>query len=189
MFDDTWQEDLEQAIGNIVQDFIPGDEEAQNNSPYRVSKSYSELLSGYTIDPKKIIGKSFEIAPGEDLVIVKDINFFSLCKHHFLPFFGKVHVGYLPNGKVIGLSKVPRLVKCLSQRLQLQEGLCRSILNTIQESELNPKGVIVVAEAQHMCMQMRGIQAVGSVTTTSSISGEFETNNNLKGEFYQLIGR
>lgn len=164
------------------------DTEAIVASPGRFVKAYGEILSGYETDVSTLI-KHFEHVESDDLVIVKDIPFFSMCKHHFLPFFGKAHVGYLPNELVIGLSKIPRIVKAFSRRMQLQEKLGNEICTTLFKSPLNPKGVIVVLEAQHMCKLMRGAEAIGSSTITSTILGSFKENSDLKREFFHLIGR
>jgi len=166
---------------------LEGDQEAVNNTPLRVALAYQELFSGYTLEPAEQLGKEFDVVASNDLVIVKNIPFHSMCKHHILPFFGTISVGYLPDTKVVGLSKIPRLIKCLSQRLQIQEGLGRNICDTMMASNLKPKGVITVISAQHLCMQMRGIQSIGAVTTTASLAGVFTENSDLKREFYHLI--
>jgi GTP cyclohydrolase I len=187
---DDWYMALMHSTKRLVSAYIPEDEEALKNTPERVASAFEEMLGGYDYDsPLDCLGTYFENSPGEDLVLIKDIQFYSLCKHHLLPFFGKVHIGYLPDKKIVGLSKIPRLVKCFSQRLQLQEKLGKEILDCLNESDLKPKGVIVVIEAQHMCMAMRGVEAMGSSTVTSSIVGSFSTDQNLKLEFYHLIGR
>ena len=122
------------------------------------------------------------------MVIIRDVEFFSLCEHHLLPFFGKTHVGYIPNGKVIGLSKVPRLIDMFSRRLQIQERLTRQIAETIQ-TVLNPIGVAVVMEGRHMCMQMRGVEKQNSLATTSSMLGKFRESDRTRSEFLAIIGR
>lgn len=175
------------GVESLICGLEPEDQEAAINTPGRVIESYDELLRGYEVNPEDVIGKDFELVAKNDLVIVKNIPFYSLCKHHMLPFFGDVNIGYLPTDKILGLSKFPRLVKCLSQRFQVQENLGRQICDTLYESSLNPKGVICVINARHMCMEMRGIKSFGSTTTTSSISGAFIENSELKREFYHLI--
>lgn len=174
------------GIQNILDKIEPDDEEAMSNTPQRVADMMVDLLEGYwtTVDIK-----DFEFVSSDDLVVIRDIPFFSLCKHHMIPFFGKIHVGYLPNQKVIGLSKVPRIIKMYARRLQIQERLGTQICDEMMCCGLKPKGVIVVIDAQHMCMQMRGIESVGSITTTASLRGEFKENSDLKREFYHLIGR
>ena len=174
------------AIKGIVYSVEPEDEEAKENTGDRAFRMMHGLLSGYT---DKVDIKDFDFVKSNDLVVVRDIPFFSLCKHHILPFFGQAHVGYLPNEKVIGLSKIPRIVKIYSHRLQIQERIGRQVCDALMNSPLEPKGVIVVLDAQHMCMQMRGIESIGSVTTTASLAGEFENNSELKREFYHLIKR
>jgi GTP cyclohydrolase I len=172
---------------SLLIEIEPEDEEAQANTPTRFVRAYNEILSGYTTSPETVIGKDFEQVVKDDLVIVKNIPFYSLCKHHMLPFFGDVSIGYLPTDKILGLSKFPRLVKCLSQRLQVQENLGRQICDILHNSPLKPKGVICVINARHLCMEMRGIESKGS-TITASIAGAFVDNSELKREFYHLIG-
>lgn len=171
---------------SILSLYEADDKEAIAHTARRVSSALNFLLEGYDQNPDDYL-KEFDFVDSNDLVIVKNIPFFSLCKHHILPFFGKAHVGYLPNQKVVGLSKIPRVVSIYSKRLQLQERLGRQICDALYSSTIKPRGVIVVLEAQHMCMQMRGIQSVGSVTTTASLAGDFENNHDLKLEFYKLM--
>jgi GTP cyclohydrolase I len=144
------------------------------------------LTQGYEMDPQKILlGAMFE-EDYDDMVLIKDIELYSLCEHHMLPFFGKVHVAYIPNGKIVGLSKIPRIVDVFARRLQVQERLTHDILECINTT-LQPKGVAVVIEAQHMCMMMRGVQKQNSATTTSGFRGEFK-NQETRNEFLKLIG-
>lgn len=154
-------------------------------TPERVAKAMQFLTHGYELDPAKIIKDALFTEDHDHMVIVKDIEVYSMCEHHMLPFFGKAHVAYIPNGKIVGLSKIPRVVDAFARRLQVQERLTDEIKNCIHET-LNPKGVAVVIEAQHMCMQMRGIQKQNSVTTTSSFTGAFEKDSTRK-EFISLI--
>jgi GTP cyclohydrolase IA len=156
-------------------------------TPGRVEKSMAFLTKGYDEDPSKILhGAMFEVAYDE-MVIVKDIEMFSLCEHHMLPFFGKVHVAYIPKGKVIGLSKIPRIVEVFARRLQVQERLTRQIADTIQEA-IEPQGVGVVVEAQHLCMMMRGIEKQSSSTVTSAMVGCFRQKE-TRAEFLSLVRR
>jgi GTP cyclohydrolase I len=155
-------------------------------TPERVAKSMQYLTQGYQIDPKAILNSAKFHDDVSEMIIVKDIELFSLCEHHMLPFFGKAHVAYIPNGWITGLSKIARVVDTYSRRLQVQERLTSQILNAIKDS-LNPLGVAVVIEASHLCMMMRGVQKQNSVTTTSAFCGEFEKNE-TRSEFIRLIG-
>ncbi|MBT0880124.1 MULTISPECIES: GTP cyclohydrolase I FolE [unclassified Campylobacter] len=155
-------------------------------TPERVQKSYEFLCSGYTKNPKEILNEAIFNTDNNEMVLVKDIDFYSLCEHHLLPFFGKVHIAYIPNGKVVGLSKLPRLIEVYSRRLQIQEQLCEQISLALYEI-LKPKGVAVTIEAEHLCMQMRGIQKVNSKTITSSLKGIFLSDERTRKEFYSLI--
>lgn len=154
-------------------------------TPERVAKSLQYLTHGYDINPKEILLSAMFKEEYSQMVIVKDIEVYSLCEHHMLPFFGKAHVAYIPNGHVVGLSKIPRIVDAFSRRLQVQERLTNEIKDCIQET-LNPVGVAVVIECKHLCMSMRGIQKQNSVTTTSAFTGEF-AKERTRMEFLQLI--
>ncbi len=154
-------------------------------TPERAAKAMQFLTHGYDIDPAEILKSAMFAEDYRQMVIVKDIEVYSLCEHHLLPFFGKAHIAYIPDGYIVGLSKIPRLVDAFSRRLQVQERLTTDIRNCIQET-LNPLGVAVVIEAQHLCMQMRGIQKQNSVTTTSAFTGEF-LEDKTRAEFISLI--
>lgn len=154
-------------------------------TPERVSKAMQFLTQGYEIDAGKILKSAMFREDHKQMVIVKDIEIYSMCEHHMLPFMGKAHVAYIPDGWIVGLSKVPRVVDAFARRLQVQERLTDQIRDCIQET-LNPLGVAVVIEARHLCMQMRGIQKQNSVTTTSSFTGEFEKST-TRQEFIQLL--
>ena len=155
-------------------------------TPERVDRSLRYLTSGYRHNADELLnGALFDVAYDE-MVIVKDIEVFSMCEHHMLPFFGKCHVAYIPNGKIIGLSKIPRLVDMFARRLQVQERLTMQIADTIREN-INPKGVAVVIEAQHLCMIMRGVEKQNSVAVTSSMLGVFKENQNTRNEFLNLV--
>ena len=156
-------------------------------TPMRVAKAMDFLTHGYRQDPKAILESALFHEDYKQIVVVKDIEIYSLCEHHLLPFFGKAHIGYIPNGTIVGLSKIPRVVECFARRLQLQERLTSQIKDCLQEV-LNPLGVAVVIEAQHLCMSMRGIQKQNSVTTTSEFTGAFLKNENTRQEFMHLIG-
>jgi len=156
------------------------------NTPRRVDSAMRFLTSGYSMDADKLLnGALFDVAYDE-MVIVRDIEMFSLCEHHLLPFFGKCHVGYIPNGRVIGLSKIPRLVDMYARRLQVQERLTKEIAETIND-KIQPKGVAVVVEAQHLCMIMRGVEKQNSIAITSSMLGVFKENQNTRNEFLNLV--
>ena len=154
-------------------------------TPERAAKAIQYLTHGYDINPSEILKSALFSEDHQQMIVVKDIEVYSMCEHHMLPFFGKAHVAYIPNGKIVGLSKIPRVVDAFARRLQVQERLTDEIKNCIQEA-LNPLGVAVVIEAQHMCMQMRGIQKQNSVTTTSSFTGAFEKDKTRK-EFISLV--
>jgi GTP cyclohydrolase IA len=161
--------------------------EGLKNTPTRVAKSLSFLTAGYEQDPCAILNSAKFKEEYRQMVLVKDIDIYSMCEHHMLPFFGKAHVAYIPNGYITGLSKVARVVEAFSRRLQVQERLTTQIRNCIQDC-LNPMGVAVVIEAQHMCMQIRGVQKQNSVTTTSAFTGVFLEKLNTREEFIHLIG-
>lgn len=155
-------------------------------TPSRVADSLKFLTKGYREDPRRLLNGAVFKEPYNEMVIVKDIDFYSLCEHHLLPFFGKIHVAYIPNGKVIGLSKIPRLVEMLSRRLQVQERMTQEIAGTIYEA-LRPDGVGVVCEARHLCMMMRGVEKQNSLATTSAMLGVFRDNVKTRSEFLTLI--
>lgn len=154
-------------------------------TPKRMRKAYDEIFAGYKQNPKNLF-KTFTDGACKELVILKDCEFFSTCEHHFLPFFGKISIGYIPNGKVIGVSKLARLADCFAKRLQIQERLVAQIADTLVE-ELNPLGVIVVCEAVHFCMKSRGVKKINASMVTSAIRGEFERNIAARQEFLSLI--
>ncbi|MEI6093074.1 MAG: GTP cyclohydrolase I FolE [bacterium] len=155
-------------------------------TPERVQKSFEFLTSGYKQDPIKIITSALFEEKYDDMIIVKDIEFFSMCEHHMLPFFGRCHVAYIPNGKIVGLSKIPRLVDVFAKRLQVQERLTNQIAHTLYEA-LKPRGVGVILEAKHMCMVMRGVEKQNSFATTSSMLGVFRKSLSTREEFLRLI--
>jgi GTP cyclohydrolase IA len=159
--------------------------EGLQKTPERVAKAMQYLTHGYDLDPAEILKSAMFRDDYKQMVIVKDIEVYSLCEHHLLPFFGKAHVAYIPNGHIVGLSKVPRVVDAFARRLQVQERLTYEIRDCIQNT-LNPVGVAVVIEASHLCMQMRGIQKQNSVTTTSAFTGEF-LKDTTRSEFINLI--
>ena len=196
MFDKR-QEAVKEILANIDGEDVT--REGLLETPKRVAKMHEELFEGYKMDPKEILGKRFDVditydedAPvmtniyNNGLVIVKDIQFFSQCEHHMVPFYGKVHIAYIPKDEVVGLSKLARLTECYARRLQVQERMTNQIKTAIEEN-LNPLGVMVVIEAEHMCMIMRGIKKIGTKTITSSMSGVFTENDALRAETMSLL--
>ena len=180
------QEEIREHVKRILE--LLGEDpqrEGLVRTPLRVAKAMTTLTRGYAEDPVAILNSAKFTEEYSQMVIVKDINFYSLCEHHMLPFYGVVHVAYIPNGQVTGLSKIARVVDCFSHRLQIQERMTKQIREAIQEA-LNPLGVMVVMEAKHMCMQMRGVEKQNSVTTTSDFSGAFNQAK-TREEFLQLI--
>ena len=157
------------------------------DSPVRIAKAMQFFTHGYDLEPENIIKSAIFTEDYQQMVLVKDIEIYSLCEHHLVPIVGKAHVAYIPNGKIVGLSKIPRVVDAYARRLQVQERLTKQIKDCIQNT-LNPLGVAVVIEAQHLCMSMRGVQKQNSVTTTSDFTGAFLKNKSTREEFMHLIG-
>ena len=185
-FDESLTNELSENYLNILK--IIGEDvsrEGLKKTPKRIAKSMQFLLQGYQMDPVKILKSAMFKEDYRQMVIVKDIEVYSMCEHHMLPFFGKAHVAYIPNGTITGLSKIARVVDVFSRRLQVQERLTMQIKDCIQDT-LNPLGVAVVIEAQHLCMQMRGIQKQHSITTTSDFTGAFQKTA-TRDEFIKLI--
>ena len=156
-------------------------------TPLRVAKAWKFFSNGYNQNLDDIINNAIFNEDSKDMVVVRDVEFFSLCEHHLLPFFGKAHVAYIPDGKVIGLSKIPRIIDMFSRRLQVQERLTRQISETVKDV-LEPAGVAVIMEGQHMCMQMRGVEKQSSLATTSSMLGKFRESDRTRAEFLSIIG-
>lgn len=174
-------EKLLQALGeNIARDGL-------SKTPRRVAQTFEKIFSGYAKEPKEIL-TVFEDRHYDEMIVVKDIDFFSSCEHHILPFFGKAHIGYIPNGKIIGLSKIPRLVEIYSRRLQNQERLTQEIARSLRDL-IKPNGVGVVLEAKHLCMMARGVEKQGSMVVTSAMLGLFKKEMNTRSEFLKLIGK
>jgi len=189
-FFEEYNEEVTDALKSHYSEIITGlgenvHREGIVKTPERAAKAMQFLTSGYTQDPAKILKKAMFAESYHDMVIVKDIELYSLCEHHILPFFGKAHIAYIPDGYIVGLSKIPRIVDVFSRRLQVQERLTHDILECINTT-LKPKGVAVVIEAAHMCMMMRGVQKQNSVTTTSGFRGQFEKIE-TRNEFMKLI--
>ena len=184
---DNYNQDIASSIKTLLSEIGENPErEGLLKTPERVAKSMDYLTNGYGINPAEILKKAMFKEQYNQMVLVKDIEMYSMCEHHMLPFFGKAHVAYIPNGHIVGLSKIPRVVDGFSRRLQVQERLTDQIKDCIQET-LNPKGVAVVIEAQHLCMQMRGVQKQHSSTTSSAFSGLFLRDEKTRAEFMNLI--
>jgi len=155
-------------------------------TPHRVAKAWSFLSQGYRQDVKTLINNAVFEEEYDQMVLVKDIEFYSMCEHHLLPFFGSAHIAYIPNGKIIGLSKIPRILDMFSRRLQVQERMTQEVATMLDET-LKPKGVAVILEAQHMCMQMRGVEKKNSYMSTSAMLGTFRDDNKTRKEFLDII--
>jgi len=180
---------IEEVTHSLIENIGENPErEGLLRTPHRVAKSWEYFSEGYRINVDDIINNAVFNENCSEMVVVRDIEFFSMCEHHMIPFFGRVHVGYLPNGKVIGLSKIPRIVDMFSRRLQLQERLTSQVANTIQEV-LDPVGVAVVMEGRHLCMQMRGVEKQNSYASTSAMLGQFRNSAETRAEFLSIIGK
>jgi GTP cyclohydrolase I len=164
------------------------DRQGLQRTPQRVAKAYAELTAGYHVDTEALVNDAIFDVSYDEMVLVKDIDFFSLCEHHLLPFYGKAHVAYIPNGKVIGLSKIPRIVEMFARRLQVQERMTQEIADFLSDT-LSPQGVAVVVEGQHMCAAMRGIKKANARMTTSAMLGSFKHNPQTRAEFLDHVGR
>ncbi len=191
MKDDLYNDDITQRLTGVYKTVLKDigedpEREGLIKTPERVAKAMQFLTQGYATNPEEILKSALFAEEYSEMVIVKDIEVYSMCEHHILPFFGKAHVAYIPNGTIVGLSKIPRVVDAFSRRLQVQERLTIEIRDCIQKT-LNPKGVAVVLECQHMCMQMRGVQKQNSVTTSSAFTGLFMNNETTRKEFINLI--
>ena len=188
---DSYDQQKVDAIATHYKDILAhlGENPAREGlmkTPERVAKALQYLTHGYDVDPAAILTSAMFKEDYSQMVVVKDIEIFSMCEHHMLPFFGKVHIAYIPQGYIVGLSKLPRVVDAFARRLQVQERLTNEIRDCIQNT-LNPAGVAVVMECKHLCMAMRGVQKQNSVTTTSAFTGEFLANDKTRAEFLRLI--
>ena len=182
-------EDLEAHVMAILRALDPEPErEGLERTPERVARALTFLTRGYREDPRKVINGALFTEPYSEMIVVSDIDFFSLCEHHILPFFGKAHVAYIPRDRIVGISKVARLVEVFARRLQVQERMTTQIANTVQE-QLDPAGVGVVLDAEHLCMRMRGVEKQNSRVTTSAMLGSFQSNQKTREEFMTLIAR
>lgn len=180
---------LEESVKTILKE-IGEDPKREGllKTPTRVAKSFEFLTDGYEKNIDEILNDAIFNEKYDEMVIVKDIDFYSMCEHHMLPFYGKIHVAYIPKGKIVGLSKIPRIVDVFARRLQVQERMTQQVADTI-EKYLQPRGVAVVAEGYHMCMMMRGVQKQNSITTTSAMHGIFKSDARTRSEFLDLIAK
>lgn len=181
------KQEFEEAVEKILN--LIGENpkrEGLQKTPNRVYEAYKFMTSGYKQDPKLVLNDALFESSNSEMVLLKDIEFYSMCEHHLLPIIGRVHVGYIPNGKVVGLSKIPRMVNIYARRLQIQEQMTEQIAYAI-EDVIKPQGVGVVVQARHMCMEMRGVEKINSTTTTSALRGIFIKNANTRKEFFSLI--
>ena len=186
MYDEETSEEIAGHVSSILD--ILGEDPSRDGleqTPERVARAYQFLMHGYSLDPQEILQQAMFEEAYDEMILVKDIEVYSLCEHHMLPFYGKAHVAYIPDGKIVGLSKIPRTVDVFARRLQVQERLTLQIRDAIDEV-LNPLGTAVVIEAKHLCMMMRGAEKQNSMTTTSSVSGEFDEHA-TRAEFMRLI--
>ena len=180
------KENFEDSIRNILKIIGENPErEGLVKTPHRVYEAFKFLTKGYQQNPKEILNEALFTSSNDEMVLIKDIEFYSLCEHHLLPIIGRAHVAYIPNGKVVGLSKIPRMVEVFARRLQIQEQLTEQIADAITEV-IEPKGVGVVIQARHMCMEMRGVEKVNSVTTTSALRGMFRQRD-TRSEFLNFV--
>ena len=182
-------EKIESIILDLLKEIGEDPErEGLQKTPHRVAKSWTTFAKGYKQTPEEVVGDAIFNEQCDEVIAVKDIDFFSLCEHHLLPFKGVAHVGYLPEKKIIGLSKIPRIVDIYARRLQVQERLTQQVADALQDV-LSPKGVAVVIEAEHLCMQMRGVEKKSSFMITSAVRGAFRENNKTREEFLSIIGK
>ena len=181
------QAEFEQAIKTMLT--LMGEDinrEGLQKTPERVYKAFEFMTQGYAQDPQQILNDALFESSNDEMVLIRDIEFYSMCEHHMLPIIGRAHVAYIPNGKVVGLSKIPRMVNVFARRLQIQEQLTEQIAQAIHDV-IQPKGVGVVLQARHMCMEMRGVEKINSTTTTSALRGIFIKNTDTRREFFSLI--
>jgi len=179
--------EFENAVKTMM--FYVGENPAREgllNTPKRVRKAYEFMFGGYKEDPKQILSSALFTTSNDEMVVIKDIEFYSTCEHHLLPIIGRVHVAYIPNGKVVGLSKIPRVVDVFARRMQIQEQLTEQIADALM-STIEPKGVAVVVVARHMCMEMRGVEKINSTTTSSALRGLFKKDEKTRSEFFSLV--
>ncbi len=178
---------LEEAVRTVLTELGEDPQrEGLLKTPHRVAKALRFLTEGYTMDPTEILNQALFTTSNDEMVLVRDIEFYSMCEHHMLPIIGRAHVAYIPDGKVVGLSKIPRIVNVFARRLQIQEQMTEQIADAIEET-IHPKGVAVVLHARHMCMEMRGVEKINSTTVSSALRGLFKSDQRTRNEFYNLI--
>ena len=178
---------IEDAVKQILENIGENPQrEGLLKTPERVAKALSFLTEGYRQDPSEILNSALFSTSNDEMVLVRDIEFYSMCEHHMLPIIGRAHVAYIPNGKVVGLSKIPRVVNVFARRLQIQEQMTEQIADAVSQA-IEPKGVAVVIQARHMCMEMRGVEKINSTTVTSALRGLFKKDIRTRNEFYDLI--
>lgn len=187
MSNPTEQQNFEEAVKTMIR-YVGEDvnREGLEKTPHRVLKAYEFMFGGYKEDPQSILNSAMFQSSNDEMVLVKDIEFYSTCEHHLLPIIGRAHVAYIPNGKVVGLSKIPRVVDVFARRMQIQEQLTEQIADALMEA-VEPKGVAVVIQARHMCMEMRGVEKICSTTTSSALRGLFKRDEKTRSEFFSLI--
>jgi len=181
------QEEFEKAVTKVLE--LLGEDpkrEGLLKTPSRVAKAWGFLTEGYSEDPEAILNQALFTSSNDEMVVVRDIEFYSTCEHHMLPIIGRAHVAYIPDGKVVGLSKIPRIVNVFARRLQIQEQMTEQVADAIANA-INPKGVAVVIHARHMCMEMRGVQKINSTTVSSALRGLFKSDQRTRSEFYNII--
>lgn len=181
------QQNFEEAVKTMIR-YVGEDvnREGLEKTPNRVLKAYEFMFGGYKEDPQNILNSAMFASSNDEMVLIKDIEFYSTCEHHLLPIIGRAHVAYIPNGKVVGLSKIPRVVDVFARRMQIQEQLTEQIADALMEA-VEPKGVAVVIQARHMCMEMRGVEKICSTTTSSALRGLFKKDEKTRSEFFSLI--
>jgi len=184
---ETTNKVLEDAVRTVLTELGEDPQrEGLLKTPHRVAKALRFLTEGYTMDPTAILNQALFTTSNDEMVLVRDIEFYSMCEHHMLPIIGRAHVAYIPDGKVVGLSKIPRIVNVFARRLQIQEQMTEQIADAISET-IQPKGVAVVLHARHMCMEMRGVEKINSTTVSSALRGLFKSDQRTRNEFYNLI--
>lgn len=181
------QQNFEEAVRTMISHVgEDATREGLIKTPERVMKAYEFMFGGYQEDPQAILNSAMFTTSNDEMVLIKDIEFYSTCEHHLLPIIGRAHIAYIPDGKVVGLSKIPRVVDVFARRMQIQEQLTEQIADALMRS-INPKGVAVVIQARHMCMEMRGVQKISSTTTSSALRGLFKRDEKTRMEFFSLI--
>ncbi|MDD3770308.1 GTP cyclohydrolase I FolE [Sulfuricurvum sp. IAE1] len=183
----TTQQAFEDAVKTMIR-YVGEDETREGllKTPERVMKAYEFMFGGYNEDPQAILNSAMFETSNDEMVLIKDIEFYSTCEHHLLPIIGRAHVAYIPDGKVVGLSKIPRVVDVFARRMQIQEQLTEQIADALMHA-ISPKGVAVVVQARHMCMEMRGVEKISSTTTSSALRGLFKRDEKTRMEFFNLI--